>query len=164
MQIVWISWFTDSVALWARQDERRYLLTPPMRTTPGPPDLFASDPPSDPHQISSDPEPDADDWDEGADAEAVTLPLDDVDWAAVNDEVEEAMNDSDADDDEEGEGDADAGSVRSGMEDEDEWSEESLGSARCVVLLSRPYARLADRMCRPACHRHRAQNASGYAA
>ncbi|KAI8990580.1 hypothetical protein BD414DRAFT_484090 [Trametes punicea] len=70
IKIVWLAWFTDSVALWARQDETPYLLDPEPRPDAGggggegEDDARLASPPSDPHQISSDPEPDADDWDE----------------------------------------------------------------------------------------------------
>ncbi|THH33114.1 hypothetical protein EUX98_g1053 [Antrodiella citrinella] len=106
IKIVWLSWFTDSVAFWHRQEETPYLMDPePTRTVGGP-----ASPPSDAHQISSDPEPDADDWDEDARRGATPsgsrtggtddkgLELDEVDWSAVNDEVEAAMNESDDDD------------------------------------------------------------------
>ncbi|OSC96217.1 HAD-like protein [Trametes coccinea BRFM310] len=68
IKIVWLAWFTDSVALWQRQDETPYLLDPEPRPDAGVSgdgdDAQLASPPSDPHQISSDPEPDADDWDE----------------------------------------------------------------------------------------------------
>ncbi|KAH9897828.1 hypothetical protein C8Q73DRAFT_788059 [Cubamyces lactineus] len=68
IKIVWLAWFTDSVALWRRQDETPYLLDPEPRPDAAGAgegdDARLASPPSDPHQISSDPEPDADDWDE----------------------------------------------------------------------------------------------------
>ncbi|KAI0334357.1 hypothetical protein GY45DRAFT_1351503 [Cubamyces sp. BRFM 1775] len=72
IKIVWLAWFTDSVALWRRQDEGPYLLDPEPRPRAAgaggegddDDDARLASPPSDPHQISSDPEPDADDWDE----------------------------------------------------------------------------------------------------
>ncbi|KAI9068710.1 hypothetical protein FKP32DRAFT_1587477, partial [Trametes sanguinea] len=68
IKIVWLAWFTDSVALWHRQDETPYLLDPEPRPDASGAgdgdDARLASPPSDPHQISSDPEPDADDWDE----------------------------------------------------------------------------------------------------
>ncbi|CCM03635.1 uncharacterized protein FIBRA_05779 [Fibroporia radiculosa] len=91
IKIVWLSWFTDSVALWKRQDETPYLMDPDP-----PPQASAASPPSDPHQISSDPEPDADDWDqERAAARGDEFALDEVDWDEINNEVEAAMNESD---------------------------------------------------------------------
>ncbi|GBE77556.1 RNA polymerase II subunit A C-terminal domain phosphatase [Sparassis crispa] len=123
IKIVWLSWFTDSVALWQRQDETRYLIDP----EPPVPARLAS-PPSDPHQISSDPEPDADDWDEErTTADGERLALDEVDWAEVNDEVDAAMNESDDDD---GDGDGDGEQSEKGQsanvsEDEGSWTDES---------------------------------------
>lgn len=91
---MWLSWFTDSIALWHRQDETPYLLDDPSAAAP------SSSPILDPHQISSDPEPDADDWDvEPAPAGNTSLELDDIDWNDINDEVEAAMNESDDEDD-----------------------------------------------------------------
>lgn len=90
--------------------------------------------PSDAHQISSDPEPDADDWDEDARRGAAAgagaggageadkrLELDEVDWNAINDEVEAAMNESD---DEDGKSEK---SVRfeNGSDDEGSWTDET---------------------------------------
>lgn len=87
--------------------------------------------PSDAHQISSDPEPDADDWDD----EQRRFPkLDEIDWDEINNEVEAAMNESDDDDDDDG--DADGKSVRSARsrsgvksgnasEDEGIWTDET---------------------------------------
>ncbi|KAI0360995.1 hypothetical protein OH77DRAFT_384561 [Trametes cingulata] len=79
IKVVWLAWFTDSVALWQRQDETPYLLEPEPRPEvggagtgdgEGEGDARLASPPSDPHQISSDPEPDADDWDELVDSAA----------------------------------------------------------------------------------------------
>lgn len=85
-----MAWFSDSLALWKRQDETPYLLddpipestTPPSAPTNGPGSGFghttnrgnegsedlksnedAEDAGVEGHVISSDPEPDADDWD-----------------------------------------------------------------------------------------------------
>ncbi|KZT08553.1 uncharacterized protein LAESUDRAFT_735745 [Laetiporus sulphureus 93-53] len=114
IKIVWLSWFTDSVALWQRQDETPYLLEPGT-----PPQASAASPPSDAHQISSDAEPGADEWGE---TPAGGLELDEVDWQEVNDEVEAAMNESDED------GASEQGGTRSGnaSEDEGSWTEESM--------------------------------------
>ncbi|RPD82230.1 hypothetical protein L226DRAFT_556142 [Lentinus tigrinus ALCF2SS1-7] len=137
IKIVWVQWLNDSIALWQRQDETPYLVEPePANTTDGGGAALAS-PHSDPHQISSDPEPDADDWDELLESAAAgrtigplgvqgagggeELELDEVDWNAINDEVEAAMNESD-----DGEGDGDGASVKSGMsEDETSWTDET---------------------------------------
>lgn len=125
-KIVWLAWFTDSVALWRRQDELPYLLDePPVAGS-------SSSPPTDSQQISSDPDPDGDDWDQepiqGKDAGS--LELDEIDWNDINDEVEAAMNESDDDDD--------ARSDRSGMRsgnasDEDGTTNETNSVARYVT-------------------------------
>ncbi len=76
-------------------------------------------PPSDTHQISSDPEPDADDWDDDRAVPGKSLALDEVDWDEVNDEVDAAMNESDEDDD-------DMKSTFQGSNaSEDDWTDES---------------------------------------
>ena len=67
IRIVWLNWLTDSLALWGRQDETPYLLHPTVREDASTPAAVAS-PASDAHQISSDPDPDADDWDELGDS------------------------------------------------------------------------------------------------
>ena len=132
IKIVWLAWFTDSVALWQRQDEAPYLIDPePVPEPAGP-----ASPPSDPHQISSDPEPDADDWDQ---ERPRGLALDEVDWDEINDEVEAAMNESDDEDD-------DARSVRSGVSaqsgmrsgnvsEDEEWTDESNSVIRSVCCV-----------------------------
>ncbi|KAH7930493.1 hypothetical protein BV22DRAFT_1028215 [Leucogyrophana mollusca] len=124
IKIVWLSWFTDSIALWRRQDEIPYLLDDP----PAPP----SSPNLDPHQISSDPEPDADDWDVeigAAGKPSGSLELDDIDWNDINDEVEAAMNESDDDDTK-----SERSSVKSGFasDDDDAMSDESQSQIRLV--------------------------------
>ncbi|OBZ79019.1 RNA polymerase II subunit A C-terminal domain phosphatase [Grifola frondosa] len=119
VKIVWLAWFTDSVALWQHQDETPYLMDPePLARAP------LASPPSDPYQISSDPEPDADDWDE-------------VDWNAINDEVEAAMNESDDE----------SGNV---SEDDGSWTDESnsvisstTSSPRLASISSREAKKLA---------------------
>ncbi|KAH7914757.1 hypothetical protein BJ138DRAFT_1078820 [Hygrophoropsis aurantiaca] len=109
IKIVWLSWFTDSIALWRRQDETPYLLDEPPIAPPSP--IL------DPHQISSDPEPDADDWDIEASANKVSgsLEFDDINWNDINDEVEAAMNESDDDDTK-----SERSSVRSGFASDDD--------------------------------------------
>ena len=77
IKIVWVDWFTASVARWERQDETNYLMDPPPPPPPlmmlegeggeeeeGDSESVAVGTPASPHQISSDPEPDADDWDD----------------------------------------------------------------------------------------------------
>ena len=94
---MWLSWFTDSLALWSRQDETPYLMDDPStKVVP-----LNSSPMSDPNQISSDPEPDADDWDQEitGPSNPGMLELNTIDWDDINDEVEAAMNESDSDED-----------------------------------------------------------------
>ncbi|KAF8140463.1 hypothetical protein EV363DRAFT_1501642 [Boletus edulis] len=111
IKIVWLAWFTDSIALWRRQDETPYLLEDPTRHAP------SLSPSIDPHPISSDPEPDADDWDvEPAPSGNTALELGDIDWNNINDEVDAAMNESD-DEDEDLKSER---SVRSAMASEDD--------------------------------------------
>ncbi|TFK88665.1 hypothetical protein K466DRAFT_520487 [Polyporus arcularius HHB13444] len=135
IKIVWVQWLNDSIALWQRQDETPYLIEPePPSATEGGSGAALASPHSDPQQISSDPEPDADDWDvllEGAGAGRSIGPLgvqgpggdegvelDDIDWNAINDEVDAAMNESDDD--------GDGASVRSGKsDDEGSWTDET---------------------------------------
>ncbi|EKM61406.1 uncharacterized protein PHACADRAFT_204575 [Phanerochaete carnosa HHB-10118-sp] len=119
VKIVWVNWFLDSINQWRRQDETPYLIDPEAAAAVGP-----ASPPSDPHQISSDPEPDADDWDyDRTVAPNQSLQLDGVDWDEINDEVDAAMNESD---DEDGDGSESTRSgVKSGNVTEDEWTDES---------------------------------------
>ena len=60
---MWLAWFTDSIARWERQDETPYLMDEPRSLSATAPDTASSPAPPDAQQISSDPEPDADDWD-----------------------------------------------------------------------------------------------------
>jgi RNA polymerase II subunit A-like phosphatase len=59
----------------------------------------ASSPVSDPHQISSDPEPDEDDWDRQplALGKETSLELGAIDWSEINAEVDEFLNETDDD-------------------------------------------------------------------
>ena len=59
IRIVWVGWFLDSINQWRRQDEAPYLIDPESAAAAE----AASPAEQDPNQISSDPEPDADDWD-----------------------------------------------------------------------------------------------------
>ena len=139
IKIVWLAWFSDSVALWQRQDEMPYLLDP------SPPPLSQG---SGPHtniaqagigadgglrDSERDLVPD-EDWDQEPPEikETGTLELDSINWDDINDEVEAAMNESEDDD---GDGDGDAKSERSydmqsGHGSEEEWNDIS----RSVVL------------------------------
>jgi RNA polymerase II subunit A C-terminal domain phosphatase len=116
IKIVWLAWFTDSVALWHRQDETPYLLDdPPVAVG------LNSSPTVDYHQISSD--PDTDDWDEDSDravavGEPQSFELAQINWDDINDEVEAAMNESDDDDVR-----SEKSGTRSGNVSEDDWSE-----------------------------------------
>ena len=104
INIVWLAWFTDSIALWRRQDEKPYLLDdPPL---PG----SCVSPTTDAQQLSSDLDIDSDDWDQDPVdmKETGALELGDINWDDINDEVEAAMNESDDEFD-------DARSDRSGM-------------------------------------------------
>jgi len=96
--------------LWRRQDETPYLLEDPTQHAP------SLSPNIDPHPISSDPEPDADDWDvEPSPSGRAAFELADIDWNDINNEVEAAMNDSDDDEDLRSER-----SVRSAMASDDD--------------------------------------------
>lgn len=95
IKIVWLSWFTDSIALWQRQDEKPYFLDdPPM---PGP----STSPTAESQLVSSDNDLDSDDWDQEPPEpkEAAQLDFGAVNWDEINDEVEAFMNESDDDDD-----------------------------------------------------------------
>jgi len=122
IKIVWLAWFTECIALWQRQDEKPYLLDDP----PAAPIPSGSSPIHTDHQISSDPDPDEDDWDEepfeGMLKDTGSLQLSAINWSDINDEVEAAMNESDDEDDND-----DMKSVRS----EDEW----MGSATRYVYV-----------------------------
>ncbi|KAG5642167.1 hypothetical protein DXG03_003528 [Asterophora parasitica] len=113
IKIVWLAWFMDSIALWRHQDETSYLLDEPAAAGP------SSSPTMQDHQISSDPEPDADDWDEEVPEgkEAGSLELDAINWNAINDEVDAFLNETDDEDDTSESG------MRSGVVSEDEGSD-----------------------------------------
>lgn len=131
IKIVWLAWFTDSVALWQRQDEKPYLLDDPPPMHPPP---TSSQPSSSPttartstdgggdNQRSSQLDLDSEDWDQDVPEKKETgaLELGSINWDDINDEVEAAMNESD-------DGDEDPGGPRSersyGMQS-DEVSEE----------------------------------------
>lgn len=100
IKIVWLAWFTDCIASWQRQDEKPYLLDDLPAVPPIP---SGSSPIHTDHQISSDPDPDEDDWDEepfeGVLKDTGSLQLSAINWSDINDEVEAAMNESDDEDD-----------------------------------------------------------------
>jgi RNA polymerase II subunit A-like phosphatase len=112
IKIVWLSWFTDCIALWQRQDESAYLLDDA-------PILPASVDPL-PASASADEAAD-DEWDATPQGEGGTnreLALDAIDWNDINDEVDAAMNESDDDEEDE------ARSERSAMS-EDDWTDDA---------------------------------------
>lgn len=78
-------------------------------------------------QISSDPEPDADDWDVAAEAEEIvenenkaSIDLTEVAWDDVNAELEEFLAEGVSDDEEEDETGSGVGSTRSNAENVDD--------------------------------------------
>lgn len=124
IKIVWLAWFTDSIALWRHQDETAYLLDEPPLAGP------SSSPSAESHQISSDPEPDADDWDQDPmeTKDTTSLELGAIDWNDINDEVDAFLNESDDDDDARSE----ASGMRSGNVSEDDWTDETGSAMRSV--------------------------------
>lgn len=114
--IVWLAWFTDSIALWRRQDEKPYLLDDPP--FPGP----SLSPTADAQQPSSDIDIDSDDWDQDPRdmKETGALELADINWDDINDEVEAAMNESD---DEFDDARSDRSGMRSGNVSEEEFTD-----------------------------------------
>ena len=123
IKIVWLAWFMDSVALWERQDETHYFLDEPSTST-APAPAPVSSPTGSSQQVSSEPEPDTDEWDaEPAEAPG-TLELNEINWNDINDEVEAAMNESD-----------DEENVSKKGASEDEWTDESNSVIRCVERL-----------------------------
>lgn len=128
MKIVWLAWFTDSIALWRRQDETPYLLDDPSPDVAQPTSILDSS------QVPTDPELGNDDWDEdvteiskaeGGAAESLNLA--DIDWNDVNDEVDAAMNESDDEDSR-----SDKSGMRSGnvSEEEESWTDGSQSGIR----------------------------------
>lgn len=96
-RIVWLAWFTDSVALWRRMDETPYLLDAEENGTKlgagSNADEVKADVDGD--QVSSDHDPDPDDWDDGGLDRGDDVAVDEIDWDDINDEVDAAMNESD---------------------------------------------------------------------
>lgn len=125
IKIVWLSWFSDSVATWQRQEETPYFLDEPSTSTSTLPS------PSQDQQVSSDPDIDEDDWDEeieGNPRDPSALELEAINWDDINDEVDAAMNESDDDDD-------DMKSERSVMSGDEDW-EDALDPVRLVIISS----------------------------
>ncbi len=119
IKIVWLAWFSDSVALWQRQDEKPYLLDdlpvmhppPASGQSPSSPTTaarIAIDGSSSDNQHSSQLDLDSDDWDQDIPEkkETGTLELGSINWDDINDEVEAAMNESDDGYDDDDRGDA----------------------------------------------------------
>lgn len=149
--IVWLSWFTDSIALWKRQDERPYMLDEPPAITIGP----NSSPTNESSQIgSSDLDLDTDEWEDeeveheagptgatgepsgdtgsGTKTPAKSEQLtNEVAWEDIDAEVEAAMNESDTEDGGSDQGN-DAG-MNTMHASEDEGTDGS--AARCVCNL-----------------------------
>ncbi|KAL0575242.1 CTD phosphatase Fcp1 [Marasmius crinis-equi] len=127
VKVVWLTWFTDSIASWRHQEETPYLLDDPPVAGP------SSSPTTDLNQISSDPDIDEDeDWD--IEASVVSAPAaggggsfsaEQINWDDINDEVEAAMMESDDEDDDAIDVKSERSEMRSENVSEDEWSDES---------------------------------------
>jgi len=139
IKIVWLAWFTDTIALWKRQDEKPYLLDDPPALPPHSSVAAASSPVEGEAGSSSDLDIDSDEWDQEPTAdmgkEPGALALAAINWDDINDEVEAAMNESDDDDD-----DGDARSersygMRSGNASDDEWTDGNASVSGYVYLL-----------------------------
>ena len=133
IKIVWLSWFTDSIALWRRQEEAPYLLDDPSSSVAQP---ITSSSSQDSSQVSPDPELDNDDWNEDITVISKTegggvvedLDLGDIDWSVVNDEVDAAMNESDDDDSRSNKSSMKSGNV---SDEEESWTDGSQSGRRC---------------------------------
>lgn len=133
IKVVWLAWFTDSLALWKRQDETPYLLDDPPVAGPSSPHILSSS------DLDID---DDEDWDlESAPTSggvalgvgpSTAFHANEINWGDINDEVEAAMMESD--DEEEGEDarstKSDRSGARSGNVSEEEGSDESNSIAR----------------------------------
>ncbi|KAJ3845307.1 hypothetical protein F5878DRAFT_689607 [Lentinula raphanica] len=128
IKVVWLAWFTDSIALWQRQDETRYLLDAPPAVGP------SASPPT----ASSDLDIDIDDEDWDLDSPPTSggvalgvnqssgFHADEINWNDINDEVEAAMMESDDEEEEEVKSTrSDRSGIRSGNASEEEMSDES---------------------------------------
>lgn len=103
IKIVWLSWFTDSIALWRRQDETPYLLDePPAPPAPAVSKQDSASPSADVITSSDIDFEDSEDWDQEPEMPMKGPPgrleLESIDWGDINAEVEAAMNESDDDD------------------------------------------------------------------
>ncbi|KAK7465542.1 CTD phosphatase Fcp1 [Stygiomarasmius scandens] len=133
IKIVWLAWFTDSVALWQRQDETPYLLDDPPAAGPSTSPLSFQ-------QMSSDPELDEEEeWEleaasgpgpGSATTASTAFEASQINWDDINDEVEAAMMESDDDDDDDMSevnigGRNGSTEIQSANASEDEWTDES---------------------------------------
>ncbi|KAG7099766.1 hypothetical protein E1B28_001579 [Marasmius oreades] len=129
VKVVWLAWFTDSIALWRHQDETPYLLDDPPVAGP------SSSPSTSLNQISSDPDIDDDeDWDleaggTGGSTSGIrgggSFSVDQINWGDINDEVDAAMLESDDEEEDMIDIKSERSGIRSGNVSEDEWSDES---------------------------------------
>ncbi|KAF8203863.1 hypothetical protein BJ912DRAFT_941247, partial [Pholiota molesta] len=126
IKIVWLAWFTDSIALWRRQDEKPYLLDDLPMSGP------SSSPIAESQLISSDIDLDSDDWDQDPPEpkDAGELDFAAVNWDEINDEVEAFMNETDDDEGEQSDG------LQSGNISEEEWASDN-GSVDNAPTLKR---------------------------
>ncbi|KAF6754350.1 hypothetical protein DFP72DRAFT_1170471 [Ephemerocybe angulata] len=83
-------WLTESIAQWRRMDEKPYLLE-----DPAPASAIPSAAAAHMNEPSSE---DEEDWEEAAPHNPGDLELSEIDWSAVNDEVDAAMEESDDED------------------------------------------------------------------
>jgi len=122
IKIVWLAWFSDSIALWQRQDEASYLMDNPSHSFGHPTTMNVEADQRDGIK-TGDLEVDDDDWDQGLPEmkDTGTLELGSINWDDINDEVEAAMNESD---DEDGGGDAVSEySMQSGQVSDEEFTD-----------------------------------------
>ena len=131
IKIVWLAWFTDSVALWERQDESKYLLDEPVPPPPPAPSASSTlqteaetgNERSTTPSMEEDEEDDPEEWEDASKNRG--LHLEEINWDDINDEVEAAMNESDDEDEEEEEdrgdenADGEVDSVSGDVYDED---------------------------------------------
>ncbi|KAL0068527.1 CTD phosphatase Fcp1 [Marasmius tenuissimus] len=141
VKVVWLAWFTDTIALWRRQEETPYLLDDPPIAGP------STSPTISLNQISSDPDIDEDDdWEIEASAgtgvggsapglgSGGSFSADQINWDDINDEVEAAMMESDDEDDDA----IDVKSERSGIRSENPSDDESDESNNVISATNSP--------------------------
>ncbi|PFH49674.1 hypothetical protein AMATHDRAFT_147139 [Amanita thiersii Skay4041] len=130
IKIVWLAWFTDSVALWRRQEENPYLLDELPASASSVTAPTSSPATSSSQLVSSEPDPDTDELDLDPGEPPGRLELGEIDWGDINDEVEAAMNESD-----------DPGEEmelrRSEMGSEDDWTDDSISGGKATPTLKR---------------------------